>query len=212
MAEGSGRHEAIDDARSTTGDRERAAFLTVLAGLARRWRLTAGIVVAVGAGGGGTATVVYGQSQSWGRAVVDLALGDPTKAAGEDGAALAGSNAAKLVALVQDGRTKAEMALAISKDNSSAILAIAARLDRGAEEAGADVCVAIGGLLSARPHPSPSHPGQIQRTCVPLDEDYQPTEPLPLADIEALRTIQAAQLRAAAAKAVKAARRRSGRR
>lgn len=195
--------------RTTTEDRDVEAAWAFADVLRRRWKLLVGILTALGVTGGGVSAVGWSQdfAVQIGRAQVDGALGDPTVRPGAPGGPADDGNVARWYGWIMGIDAKASAAVAAAKENRKVIGTVQASVQSVIEGQGFEVCVSIGGIPGVRPHPSPpdDEPGATQRICTPLDKDWLPLPAIPLANVDELRTHQAAQIQARTAKARKKA-------
>ena len=156
----------------------------------------------------GILTVVLSTASGWAQgcagAVVaeaaDKAMGDPAIPVKQQEV---GPNAEAWIGALRSSDATAAHALALAEGNADRLAGIDVRTLMLLEAEGSDLCVSIGGLPGVRPHPKPVRIGQSQRICTPLDKDFNPQPAIPLLNLDELRTIQAAQLKAAAARAKK---------
>ena len=149
-------------------------------------------------------STVSGWAQDYAGSVVaeaaDKAMGDPGLPVKQQ---TVGPNAEAWLRALRSVDATAAHALALAEGNADRLAGIDDRTLMLLESEGSDLCVAIGGLPGVRPHPKPKRPGHSQRICTPLDADFNPQPAIPLLSLDELRTIQGAQLKAAAAKAKK---------
>lgn len=197
--------------RTTTEDRDVSTAWAFIGVLRRRWRLLAGILTALGVTSGGVSAIGWSQdfAVQIGRAQVDGALGDPAVLPGSPGGPVDAGNVKRWYDWIAGIDAKATAAATAAKENRKAIGTVQASVLAVIEGQGFEVCVSIGGVPGVRPHPNPPNddPGATQRICTPLDKDWLPLQAIPLANVDELRTHQAAQIQARTAKA----RRKAGR-